>query len=297
MKFKKLPLDYLEITQPFGARPEYYNKFGLRGHEGLDFRTRNGKPPTTFWNDLMGWRPVYTVNDGVAEVHYGHPQYGTHIYLQHDDGSRTHYAHLKNARVGTGQRVLGGDIIAVSGRSGTSAPHLHFAYRPANPDYHNGYYGEEDPTPLFVPEIRIARIGLNLPPKEELRAEVSKYTKEGLNILYADYSVPVSVPGSLLYDQVLKILDTIVPRETFVQIYYSGSPSAWAASYQIKGRYVSLLPNRWPANLLAYEFAHCLEYYCHDKFGTKIVEELNVGLENNIRPKYDAVEKYLGRIV
>ena len=32
------PTDYGTLTQEFGARPEYYGRFGLPGHEGLDFR-------------------------------------------------------------------------------------------------------------------------------------------------------------------------------------------------------------------------------------------------------------------
>src|SRR5690606_17420941 len=52
------------------------------------------------------------------------------IYLLHDDGSFTIYAHLKHrsAVVAPGQRVAQGAIIAQSGNTGYStAPHLHFA--------------------------------------------------------------------------------------------------------------------------------------------------------------------------
>ena len=36
------PTDFRVYTQKFGQRPEFYGKFGLPGHEGVDIRAPNG---------------------------------------------------------------------------------------------------------------------------------------------------------------------------------------------------------------------------------------------------------------
>jgi murein DD-endopeptidase MepM/ murein hydrolase activator NlpD len=53
--------------------------------------------------------------------------YGKVIWLDHRGRVMTVYAHLSSIRVERGERVEGGQIIALSGRSGNATgPHLHF---------------------------------------------------------------------------------------------------------------------------------------------------------------------------
>lgn len=62
--------------------------------------------------------------------------YGLHIYIQHDNGYVSRYAHLSATAfdLGTnGVRVTAGQIIGTSGSTGfSSAPHLHFEVGPGN---------------------------------------------------------------------------------------------------------------------------------------------------------------------
>ena len=59
--------------------------------------------------------------------------YGNVIILRHADGYATVYAHNERNRVGEGDRVRAGQVIATVGRSGrTSAPNLHFEVRKDN---------------------------------------------------------------------------------------------------------------------------------------------------------------------
>jgi murein DD-endopeptidase MepM/ murein hydrolase activator NlpD len=51
-----------------------------------------------------------------------------YVIVQHDDGTYARYVHLtrEGALVETGQIVAPGDVIGLSGSSGTPIPHLHF---------------------------------------------------------------------------------------------------------------------------------------------------------------------------
>ena len=114
------PTDYPVITQPFGANPDLYRKWGFPGHEGVDLRA-----PTN--------SRVYACADGeVARVHDGlggHP-YGIHIRIQHSDEYLTIYGHLNQALVHTGQVVKAGDVIGLSDSTGNSTnPHLHLTLK------------------------------------------------------------------------------------------------------------------------------------------------------------------------
>ncbi|HSU27757.1 MAG TPA: M23 family metallopeptidase [Chitinophagaceae bacterium] len=56
-------------------------------------------------------------------------RYGNNIVIQHDDGTRAGYWHLKKngALVNVGDTVLQGQVIGLSGNTGyTITPHLHF---------------------------------------------------------------------------------------------------------------------------------------------------------------------------
>lgn len=136
------PLEKIYITQRFGERPAYYAKYGLKGHNGVDFRTR-------FWDSPLGRTYVTASVDGAVEiVRADAAGYGTHIRLRHADGSMTIYGHLTRSYVSKGQSVKRGQRIGLSGNTGdSSAPHLHWEYRPTGWEKNtkNGYAGAVDP--------------------------------------------------------------------------------------------------------------------------------------------------------
>ena len=71
--------------------------------------------------------PVYASCGGtVAKAGWG-SGYGYVVYINHEDGRQTRYAHLSKVLVSAGQTVKQGDRIALSGNTGISTgPHLHF---------------------------------------------------------------------------------------------------------------------------------------------------------------------------
>ena len=119
------PLDKIYITQGFGENALMYKKFGLAGHNGIDFRTR-------FWDTPLGHMYVVASKNGkVIELgNEGKNGYGIFIRLEHDlDGNgneQTVYGHLKKWYVKQGDYVKQGQRIGLTDNTGFSTgSHLH----------------------------------------------------------------------------------------------------------------------------------------------------------------------------
>lgn len=141
------PIDKVFITQKFGERPDVYKQFGLKGHNGIDFRTR-------FVDSPLGRRYITAAADGIVEVTRADSGgYGTHVRIRHADGSMTIYGHFTKSYVSQKQLVKAGQRIGLSGNTGfSSAPHLHWEYRSAGWEKNkgDGYAGAVDPLPFLV---------------------------------------------------------------------------------------------------------------------------------------------------
>ena len=134
-----------KITQQFGLNPAVYAKFGMQGHNGIDYRCEIGTP-------------VYAPMDGVIQVVDSIGDgYGLHIRIRNDfKDLECVLGHLSNVEVTNGQRINIGQKIAESGNSGFSTgPHLHEGYRRIIPntgdvwswkvaDLNNGFKGYFD---------------------------------------------------------------------------------------------------------------------------------------------------------
>lgn len=140
------PLDKVFITQFFGANPKVYAQFGLKGHNGIDLRTRYADSP-------LGHRYVTAAADGVIEeIRHDIAGYGIHIRQRMADGSLIIYGHLAKPYVALKAKVKAGDRIALTDNTGfSSGPHLHFEVRPAPIAANNGYAGAVDPLPFLPP--------------------------------------------------------------------------------------------------------------------------------------------------
>lgn len=115
------------VVMPKGAgvlswplRGVLYARFGKKGreqHDGIDLAAPSGTP-------------VKTARAG--KVLYAGEQkgYGLIVIIDHGDDLITLYAHNRDLRVKSGQRVRDGQVVATVGESGrTSGPHLHFEVR------------------------------------------------------------------------------------------------------------------------------------------------------------------------
>ena len=137
------PIDKIYITQGFGENALNYKQFGLKGHNGIDFRTK-------YWDSPLGKRYVVAAKAGkVIELgNEGNKGYGIFIRLEHDlDGNgneQTVYGHLKKWYIKKDDYVKQGQLIGLTDNTGFStSSHLHFGYRPKGWKklYENGYKG------------------------------------------------------------------------------------------------------------------------------------------------------------
>ena len=102
------------MSSPFGFRSDPLLGYTKR-HTGMDFACPPGNP-------------IYATGDGVVvKVAHERKGYGNHVEIDHGFGYKTRYAHMSEIFVEEGQKLLRGDCIGLSGKSGRiTGPHLHY---------------------------------------------------------------------------------------------------------------------------------------------------------------------------
>lgn len=117
------PLDNVIITQYFGNTPfatansQIYNG---KGHTGIDFGASPGTP-------IKAARGGVVLGTGNTDLTCPNASFGKWIFIKHDDGLSTLYAHLAVIGVTKGQSVSTGELIGYSDTTGyATGPHLHF---------------------------------------------------------------------------------------------------------------------------------------------------------------------------
>ncbi len=129
MILSPLPGRLWRITQRFNDRPEYYAKYGLKAHAGLDIAPL-----------IPGTKGVVVCapHEGYVELNdFGKKGFGKHIYITSEPYVRQDcfrrqsvLAHLDSFLVNNGSFVSAGDPIGIMGTTGDSTNvHVHFGYR------------------------------------------------------------------------------------------------------------------------------------------------------------------------
>ena len=129
----KWPLTNVRITQYFGntafatRNPQAY---AGKGHNGIDLAASPGTPvKSALGGVVVGTGNMDLVNGGRCK---NSGSYGKWILIKHYNGLTTLYGHLSQINVSSQQQVSTGEVIALSGYSGTVIPqgprgaHLHF---------------------------------------------------------------------------------------------------------------------------------------------------------------------------
>lgn len=101
------------ISSGFGTRQHPITGNSAH-HSGIDIRAPIGTP-------------VRSTADGIVSFSSWHDDSGYIVVLEHGHGFSTAYAHNKENHVKVGQRVKRGEVIGISGSTGsTTGPHLHY---------------------------------------------------------------------------------------------------------------------------------------------------------------------------
>ncbi len=172
------PTQYGIITQEFRQRPEFYRKFGLPGHEGIDFQGPEGTE-------------LYAVADGVisdirldGNANPLQKPYGNQVRIQHQDGQyESIYAHLIQVAVTVGQQVKANQLIGLSGNTGNSfGAHLHLTLKKKDATQSGETdfpYDIVDPTPYLEPFPGSNRQAVQPTPPEQASLHVQVASEAG----------------------------------------------------------------------------------------------------------------------
>jgi hypothetical protein len=185
------------ITQAFGANPQYYKKFGLKAHEGLDL-----VPVSNNWT-------VLSLSNGVVVRDEDKPRsgaYGVFLTIWDKENKKAfQYCHLEKNVLGVGDIIRTGDVLGKMGSTGNSTgAHLHLNmfetdHNGIRKNRDNGYMGGVDPVPFLeqekptqdtqkiIDELRIER-GTLQREKAELESEL-KNQKEKCKNISSQYEV------------------------------------------------------------------------------------------------------------
>ena len=136
------PLLNVRISSYFGERIHPISG-KISVHNGIDFRTPVGTDVMASTDGLVIWTG-YSGSLGKwneeKEMWDEKPSgFGNSVFILHNDGYITGYAHLKDYNVDYGQFVKQGEVIGHSGNTGGSTgPHLHFELIDGNQIRQNG---------------------------------------------------------------------------------------------------------------------------------------------------------------
>ncbi len=144
------------LTQVFGVNPAYYAKYGLKGHNGIDWGCPSGTPVLATLDGDLGFAADDQVTAGKG---YGLNARLFSPYKNNQGASRIEmlFGHLEKYSFNAGL-VKQGSIIGWTDNTGdSSGPHLHFGIRLWNDsgiiNYGNGYLGWIDPLPFLEGQI------------------------------------------------------------------------------------------------------------------------------------------------
>lgn len=108
-------------------------KVTIRRGDGVKFRDQHPVFGTPKWHHGQDFNAPYgtevfaTGAGKVIAAGWNSGGFGNHVVIDHGYGYQTTYGHLSSIKVTTGMKVKRGDMVGLSGSSGTSSgPHLHY---------------------------------------------------------------------------------------------------------------------------------------------------------------------------
>ena len=165
------PVKKVYITQAWGVNADIYARFGLKGHNGVDYRIFDDD------GNRATYGKSFAPHDGkIIEAYNDGNGYGWYVKIENDkEGSIL--GHHKELKAGVGDTVKQGDLIGITDNTGWSTgPHLHWGYYKKPRNKANGYSGTINQL-LLIGENMSDTIQLEKSKFEELVGKSTKYDK------------------------------------------------------------------------------------------------------------------------
>ena len=141
-----------------------------------------------WWVEKYRYQPIIACDSGKVKKTEKQPNGGNVIYLEHNDGTISCYAHLDKILVKKGQKVSLGQQIGTMGNSGkTTGMHLHFGL------YSKGknIYGNADLDPFNLCEVyegqEVRQTGTTKKYLDRIKYHKEKYQEGYYELLFDKY--------------------------------------------------------------------------------------------------------------
>ncbi len=113
------PLEKIFITQLFGKTVDSKRLYASGTHNGVDFRA-------SFATPVMAMADGLVLGTGDTDLTCSGASFGKFIFIKYNNGLSSTFGHLSLIKMGEGDQVKRGEIVAYSGNTGhTTGPHLH----------------------------------------------------------------------------------------------------------------------------------------------------------------------------
>jgi murein DD-endopeptidase MepM/ murein hydrolase activator NlpD len=113
------PLDSVFVTQQFGKTVDSVRLYASGSHSGTDFRATTGTPVKSMADGTV-------TGIGNTDTTCAGASFGKWVFIVYDNGLSSTFGHLSLIKVGPGDKVHRGEIVAYSGATGhVTGPHLH----------------------------------------------------------------------------------------------------------------------------------------------------------------------------
>lgn len=160
------PIEPFELTQGFGENPDSYARFGLKGHNGWDLKTKWPDTPKGFRNILSSWLETF-----YRQGNEGNDGFGIYFetVVQLTNTWKLTKAHCNS--INTFHSTKEGENQAISDNTGNSTgSHLHLTVKKIKiingvhqvQNYNNGYFGAVNPQ-IFFDELRAYKLANGKP--------------------------------------------------------------------------------------------------------------------------------------
>lgn len=205
------PVKKIFVTQVFGVNKASYIKFGLQGHNGIDFRAFLPNGERCYEG---GKSEVFSPHDGKClENVFDAKGYGWYVKIESDTQGSVLAHFSSQSPIKVGETVKSGQFIGFQGTTGNSTGiHLHWGWYPIPRNRMNGFNGYENQEGKYKPYQGVSM-------SEKMTVEKADWDKLLQNSLTLDDTTDfLGLPRNSRADAVIGAIQKIIDERTSYQM-------------------------------------------------------------------------------